>query len=271
MRNITLKGRLQIMIAQLISCLISIILFIWMLRIKKEHPLPKGSVAKMVVSGALCCIISTILVLSIAILVALIRIGFDDLYVILSDPTSEQTMDIITQIQSMQGQYSLRSAFASAFVTAAIVEEGLKYLAMRFCSHKAGTINTRMDAIVCGAIIGLTFQIIEDFNYASDVFIALTRAIMPFHFVFGAIMGYYYGKFLVTGYKIDKAKALIIPILVHGLFDFSIDSTKVRPEYFLLTLVVMVFMWGLTIYLIIKIRKWNRDESFWNENFMKIL
>ena len=249
------------MIAQLISFPISVILFIWMLRIKKDDPFPKGSVAKMLLTGALCTIGATILTVLLGLLIALIRIGPADLTNILSNPESEEAASIVTRIQSRSGTPTLLHAFISAFLTAALVEEALKYLAMRMCMHRPGTVKTRMDAVVCAAIVGLAFQVIEDFTYAGDVGTALFRAVTPFHFVFGVIMGYYYGKSLVTGAGSDRVKALLIPILVHGLYDFSIQCLKVDDVYIIFTLIMMALMLILTVFIIVRIRKWNREGT----------
>lgn len=249
------------MIAQLISFPISVILFIWMLRIKKDDPFPKGSVAKMLLTGALCTFGATILTVLLGLLVALIRIGPADLASILLNPTSEESTGILTRIRALSGQPTLLSAFVSAFLTAAIVEEGLKYLAMKLCLRKPGIVKTRMDALVCAAIVGLAFQVIEDFTYAGDIATALFRAITPFHFVFGAVMGYYYGKSLVTGNKMDGVKALLIPTLIHGMYDFSIQCLKIHDIYIIFTLIMMALMLALTIYMIVKIRKWSRDGT----------
>ena len=249
------------MIAQLISFPISVILFIWMLRIKKADPFPRGSVVKMLLTGALCTFGATMITVLFGLLAAIIRIGPDDLVSILSDLASEESVGIVTRIQSLSGQPTLFRAFISAFLTAALVEEGLKYLAMRLCLRKPGVMKTRMDAVVCAAIVGLAFQVIEDFTYAGDIVTALMRAITPFHFIFGAVMGYYYGKSLITGNQSDRVKALLIPFLIHGLYDFSIQCLKINDLYIIFTLIMMVLMLALTIYMIVKIRKWSREGT----------
>lgn len=249
------------MIAQIISLPISVILFIWMLRIKKDDPFPKGSVAKMLLTGALCTFAATILTVLLGLLVVLIRIGPTDLAALLSNPESEETAGILERIQAVSGTPTLLHAFVSAFFTAALVEELLKYLAVRLCIRKPGTVKTRMDAVICAAIVGLAFQVIEDLTYAGDVVTALFRAFTPFHFVFGAIMGYYYGKSLVTGRKDDRVRALLIPILVHGLYDFSIQCLHVKDYYIIFTLIMMVLMLILTVFMIVKIHKWSREGT----------
>lgn len=130
------------MIAQLISFPISVILFIWMLRIKKDDPFPKGSVAKMLLTGALCTFGAAIIAFLLGLLVAVIRIGPADLASILTDSTSEEARNVLERIQSMSGQPTLLSAFVKALFTAAIVEEGLKYVAMRLCLRRPGTMKT---------------------------------------------------------------------------------------------------------------------------------
>jgi len=249
------------MIAQLISFPISVILFIWMLRIKKDDPFPKGSVVKMLITGALCTFAATIVTVLFGLLVILLRIGPASITEILSNPQGEEAADMITRIQSLSGTPTLFHAFVSAFLTAALVEEVLKYLAVRLCLRKPGMVKTRMDAVVCAAIVGVAFQVIEDFTYAGDIGTALLRAVTPFHFVFGVIMGYYFGKYLTTGRKSDRVKALLIPILIHGLYDFSIQCLKVNDYYIVFTLIMLVLMLALTVYMIVKIRKWSREGT----------
>lgn len=249
------------MIAQLVSFPISVILFIWMLRIKKDDPFPKGSVARMLLTGALCTVAATILTVGLGLLVTAIRIGPADVANLLSNPESEEATGILDRISALSGPPSLLRAFVGAFFTAALVEELLKYLAMRLCLRKPGVMKTWMDAVVCAAIVGLAFQVIEDFTYAGDIATALFRAFTPFHFVFGAIMGYYYGKSLLTGKKGDRVKAVLIPILVHGLYDFSIQCLQVNDVYFVFTLIMMILMLILTVFMIIRIRKWSREGT----------
>ena len=88
------------MIAQLISFPISVILFIWMLRIKKDDPFPKGSVVKMLLTGALCTFGATILTVGLGLLVMLIRIGPAELSAIISNPESEEAVGILERIRA---------------------------------------------------------------------------------------------------------------------------------------------------------------------------
>ena len=252
----------KMLISQIISFPISILLFIWMLRIKKNDPFPKGSVVTMLITGVLCTIAATIITLLFGLLVLVIRIGPDSVAALFSDPTSEAAVGITARIETMSGKPTLLGMFLNAFVITAAVEEGLKYLAMRLSSRKPGVIKNRMDALICAAIVGLAFQVVEDFIYASgSLMSAIFRAITPFHFLFGAIMGYYYGLSLVSGKKSDRVKALLIPILIHGLYDFSINCLDINEYYIILTLAVMVFTFALTVFMLFKIYKWSREGT----------
>lgn len=250
------------LLTKLISLPISILLFLWMLRIKKNDPFPRGSVVKMLIAGALTTFGAMVLTLLLGFLAVLHRLGPDAFITILSDPNSEATANIAARLSELAGAPTLRSELFSSFVLAAVIEEGLKYLAMRLCLRKPGVMNTRMDALVCGAIVGLAFQVLEDLSYASgNVVTAIFRALTPFHFTFGAIMGYYYGRSVATGKRSDRIKGLLIPILVHGLFDFGIDCLGIDDYYIFLTLAVMIFTFVLTIMMILKIRKWSKNGT----------
>ena len=63
-----------------------------------------------------------------------------------------------------------------------------------------------MDAVICFAVVGITFEFLENivFGLNSDFLSALMRSIAAAHTVFGVIMGYFYGKYRVTGEKKPK-------------------------------------------------------------------
>lgn len=150
-----------------------------------------------------------------------------------------------------------------AFIVAALFEELAKYIVMRLCLRKPGTLTNRLDAAICGALVGLGFQIVEDFMYANGSIIsAIFRAVTPYHFIFGLIMGYFFGKAIETGNKGDHVKALLIPILIHGLFDVSTELVKVHDLFIILFLVVAIGMIVLTIILLLKLKKWGKENPF---------
>ena len=66
------------LLTQIISLPISILLFLWMLRIKRDDPFPRGSVTSMLLTGGLCTLMATILTLVFSILVVVANFGLKD-------------------------------------------------------------------------------------------------------------------------------------------------------------------------------------------------
>ena len=65
----------MVFISILISLPISILLLIWMLRIKKNNPFPKYSVVKMLIGGAVAMLLSALVGMLVNVGIAVIRIG----------------------------------------------------------------------------------------------------------------------------------------------------------------------------------------------------
>lgn len=250
------------LLAQLISLPVSIVLFLWMLHIKKDDPFPKGSLLKMVLTGALCPFIATILTLLLGLIALVIRIGPADLVEAFSDLSAFDTSAAGQRLVEFSQNHTVSGLVFHAFVVTALVEELLKYLAMRFCLRKSGVLRTRMDAVVCAAVIGIAFQVVEDLYYASgSVLLAIFRSLTPFHFVFGAIMGYYFGLYKITGRKSDLAKALLIPTLIHGFFDSGVSILNLNDSFFWFTLAALVLTMAITVYVVVKLYRCSKDGT----------
>ena len=240
------------LLAQLISLPVSILLFIWMLSIKKNDPFPRGSVVSMLLSGALCTFLATILTLLLSFAALIIRIGPANLAEMFADLSSYQNSAAWKQLMEISSNYSAAAAVRGAFLGAALIEELLKYLFMRICLRRPGVMKTRIDAVACAAIIGLAFQVVEDLYYASgSVLLAIFRAVTPLHFVFGLIMGYYFAQYKITGRKRDGVMALLLPILFHGFYDSGINILKVDDSYFGVTLTIIGLSLALMVFVIV--------------------
>jgi RsiW-degrading membrane proteinase PrsW (M82 family) len=118
----------------------------------------------------------------------------------------------------------------TTFLSVAVVEETMKYLAVRAKAYNSSNFNEVMDGIVYGVAAGLGFATVENIFYVlgfGTISTALIRAFMsvPSHAAYGGIMGFYLGmakpscltskqherKLILTG--------LMIAILLHGLYD----------------------------------------------------
>lgn len=113
-----------------------------------------------------------------------------------------------------------------AFVVAGATEELFKFLALYLLIWKSPSFNEKFDGIVYAVFVSLGFAGVENVLYVMDggMQTALIRALtaVPAHAIFGIIMGYYLGiahmyKELQRSYLV---KALVVPILLHGIYDF---------------------------------------------------
>jgi RsiW-degrading membrane proteinase PrsW (M82 family) len=114
-----------------------------------------------------------------------------------------------------------------AFLLAAVPEEAFKFIVLRrYCvNHPA--FDEPMDGIVYGVTVSLGFATAENLLYVLDggMHVAVGRAFLavPCHALVGAVMGYHVGLAAFSRGERSGlyAKALLLSILFHGLYDFA--------------------------------------------------
>ncbi|MGE4421641.1 MAG: PrsW family glutamic-type intramembrane protease [Pseudodesulfovibrio sp.] len=114
-----------------------------------------------------------------------------------------------------------------AFLMAAVPEEAFKFIVLRrYCvNHPA--FDEPMDGIVYGVTVSLGFATAENLLYVLDggMHVAVGRAFLavPCHALVGAVMGYHVGLAAFSRGERSGlyAKALLLSILFHGLYDFA--------------------------------------------------
>jgi RsiW-degrading membrane proteinase PrsW (M82 family) len=172
--------------------------------------------------------------------------------------------------------YGLMAAAWKAFVVAAFTEELFKYLALYFLIWKSREFNDKYDGIVYSVFISLGFAAVENVLYVfgGGVFTGVVRAVtaVPAHAIFGITMGFYFGmaKFYIKQQQQLKMKALLYPIILHGIYDFILFTG--------IDWLSMVFI-GFLIYLyysglkrVRELRKqsiYNTDWDLMNNKFSK--
>ena len=157
---------------------------------------------------------------------------------------------------------ALPISFIGTFLSVGLVEELSRFLFIRRSTRKKHFAKTWLDLVICGGIVGVGFQLLEDITYVNgDLITALFRAVTPFHFTFGAIMGFYTGEALESGKKGYYIPAVLIPALLHTLFDSSISALEMDTMYIILVLASALLLMGLTVFMIIKINKWAKLKS----------
>lgn len=128
-----------------------------------------------------------------------------------------------------------------AFLTAAIPEELFKLLVVRVYAANNPAFDEPMDGVVYGAVASLGFATLENVLYVASggVGVAVLRAFtaVPAHAFMGATMGYYVGRAKFHPKERGRATvmAFVVPMLLHGLYDFPVLTLKELSERHLAT------------------------------------
>lgn len=174
----------------LVQCAVATLILLWVLKKKTGQPYSKKAIAKFVLFGAL----SVVLCLGLTFVL----------------PISRDTFF---------GMNPILSGFLTALLTAALLEEVMKYLFFRLAVWKNREVVCWLDAIIAAVAVAVGFVILEDIEFAVSGSGNIVRALIPCHILFQIIMGYYYGKARVTKQFKYDVLSLVIPILCHTAFD----------------------------------------------------
>ena len=208
------------MIAAILSLPVSIGLLIWISKIKKDDPFPKGTFIRLLIAGALSGILSSIVTLIGMIIALMMQIGVDGIKQLMSEEGIMQFAQMVSQSQNELTFQRALIAFIRIFITIGLVEEIFKFLCAKSVMKRKGVARTWMDALLCFCIVAIGFQLIEDISYSSgNVATAIFRALTPFHFTFATIMGYYYGLGKTKKNKVYTFLSIFVPPLIHTIFD----------------------------------------------------
>lgn len=143
------------------------------------------------------------------------------------------------------------AAFYNAFVVAALTEEGFKFLALFLLIRKSPEFDERFDGIVYAVFIALGFAAIENVMYVYDggITTGLMRAFtaVPAHALFGISMGYYFAlsKFESENTNANLFKALAVPIILHGIYDFILMSGHPMLLFVFIPFLIYLYWSGL--------------------------
>lgn len=148
---------------------------------------------------------------------------------------------------------SLWTAFLTSFVTAAIPEECLKFMALLILARCCKHFDEYFDGIVYAVCIGMGFAGLENIMYVIGyeewIYVSITRALLsvPMHYFFAIIMGTFFslGWFDKRNRKVYFSAALLLPIIVHGFYDFLCYSSGLSEGLSLMILLAFIlgFRW----------------------------
>lgn len=243
----------------LLSLPVSILLTKWLVKKKTGNPFEKGDVRRLIINGMLSMVVASVVSLLIVGIRVFFIIGMDNIKILINNPDPETIESSLKGITDMASSQSYWSSFAGTFLSVGLVEELSRFLFIKISTGKKNYAKTCFDLVICGGIVGIGFQLIEDVLYANDGLITVIfRIVTPFHFTFGAVMGFFIGKALESGKKSYYIPAILIPAILHSLFDSSLFATTTNDMFIILVLASILFLIGLTVFMIVKIHKWSK-------------
>lgn len=154
-----------------------------------------------------------------------------------------------------------------AFLVVAVVEEGAKFLFLRWRTWKDPNFNYRFDGIVYAVFLSLGFAAFENVSYVMGygLTVALYRALLaiPAHMGFAVFMGYFYSRAKLCSdegvpsrKRLNLWAAYLIAVLLHGFYDACALMGTV-----LSTLLFAAFVIAMYILVIRLIKKESRTDE----------
>lgn len=154
-----------------------------------------------------------------------------------------------------------------AFLVVAVVEEGAKFLFMRWRTWKDPNFNYQFDGIVYAVFVSLGFAAFENISYVMGYGLtaAILRALLaiPAHMGFAVFMGYFYARAKLCADEGNKRwrrlnlwAGYLIAVLLHGFYDACALMGTVLSTLLFVAFVIVMYI--LVIRLIKK--ESNRDQ-----------
>ncbi|KAB3534888.1 PrsW family intramembrane metalloprotease [Alkaliphilus pronyensis] len=157
----------------------------------------------------------------------------------------------------------------TAFVVAGFTEEYFKRLVVIKGAYNSKYFNEKLDGIVYCVFSSLGFATIENimyvaFRFSGNYYVGIMRGILsvPAHTLFAVTMGYYLSLAKYTEEpklkRVYYSRSLIIPILLHGLFNFILMANV--PFLMLLFIPYVIYLWRMNLIKLNKYTKESRDK-----------
>ncbi len=172
--------------------------------------------------------------------------------------------DIVTGFLSTE---SFLFLLIDNFLLTALVEEGGKYFVLKKCTWKDPAFNYTFDAVVYAVTASLGFAIPENILYLidADITVGIMRALLsvPGHVIDAVFMGLYYGQAKLCyvrgdqeGKRSNLRKALLIPMMLHGFYDFCLSTEE--TFFIVLFLVYEIIM---TVIAAKKVKQLSKEDT----------
>ncbi|WP_330616308.1 PrsW family intramembrane metalloprotease [Romboutsia sp. 13368] len=145
----------------------------------------------------------------------------------------------------------------TSFIVAGLAEELIKAIILIPNLIREKYFNEKLDGIIYSVFLSLGFATVENIIYIlfedpTSVFeVSIIRAIIsvPAHMMFAIVMGYYISKYKFNSSKYKKKIYLIIsiivPILLHGIFDFIL---MIQYRWSIIVFIAYIaFLWKISL------------------------
>lgn len=158
---------------------------------------------------------------------------------------------------------TIQKAAWDGFIVAGFTEELFKFLIVLLLFFRNRNFNERFDGIVYAVSVSLGFAGIENVMYVFQhgVVTGALRAVtaVPAHMIMGIVMGFYLGlaRFIPAKRTKYLILSLLMPILVHGFYDFVLMSK--HPLLLTIFIPLMGFYWWIALR---EINKHQQDSAF---------
>ena len=167
--------------------------------------------------------------------------------------------------------------FFDNFIRAAFLEEFFKMIVIVFFCTRKDEFDEPMDGLVYGVAASLGFAAYENIEYVLYSYeqpsysIALIRAFsaVPLHAICGVMMG-----FLITQAIFEKEHnylnlilSLLIPVGIHGLYNFSLTSSLISQHMAFIIVIVFIIR---AIFLFNSLKKKQKASIIFNKKYYRI-
>jgi len=171
-----------------------------------------------------------------------------------------------TALIDVYSSTGISDGLISSFLSAAPVEEVLKFTVLYSLVYKMKDFNEPIDGVVYGVTVSLGFATLENIYYVyvlNDYFdtssqsLAVLRSFsaIPAHGVFGAVMGYFFMKYSFISKQNNLALCMIVPILLHGSYNFFAHS------YFIVSLLKVIISWIVVLRSFARLKKSQKKKK----------
>ena len=148
-------------------------------------------------------------------------------------------LNTLVRLGLIEGDGSFLYHAIEAFLIVAVAEEGFKYYFLKQTTWNHPAFDYRFDAVVYAVFVSLGFATIENILYVwgsqiesgTGLQLSVYRGVLsvPAHCVFAVAMGIHYGAAKYAQgheqFDLEEAglrKAFLVPVLMHGFFDFAL-------------------------------------------------